>query len=186
MSPEFDWLTLDTDEEVVYSSQPHRSSLIAALVVGIPLAVVGVGLAIIAAAYLTHKNTHYVITTDGLYKKTGILSRDVQKVEYGKVQNTSYRQGPFGSQFGYGTVDVSTAGGSGVELAFTSVPKPQRVQTLINERIKAAGGRSDDDERGKADVLDEILSELRAIRIAAETDSTNPHRSVEQGKDGPR
>jgi len=31
------------------------------------------------------------------YKKTGVLSRDVQRIDFGKVQNTSYSQGFFGS-----------------------------------------------------------------------------------------
>ncbi|OYR51733.1 PH domain-containing protein [Halorubrum sp. Ea8] len=164
-----DWLTLDEDEEIVWSGKPHESSLIPALVVGIPLALVLIGLFVIAGTYLQRENTQYVVTTDGLYKKTGILSRDVQRIDFGKVQNTSYSQGFFGSQFGYGNVDISTAGGSGIEMQFRSVPEPREVQERINKRVKGSRGEPTT-ESGETtrDVLDEILVELRAIRSTVE------------------
>lgn len=139
--------------------------MIPALVVGIPLSLLIVGLFVIATAYLQRENTQYVVTTDGLYKKTGVISRDVQRIDFGKVQNTSYSQGFFGSRFGYGNVDVSTAGGSGIEMQFASVPDPREVQELINKRVKASrGDRTTESGETKRDVLDDILVELRAIR----------------------
>jgi len=160
-----EWLTLGEDEAIVWSGNPHESSLIPALVVGLPLAIVLIGLFIIAGAYLQRENTQYVVTTDGLYKKTGVISRDVQRIDFGKVQNTSYSQGFFGSRFGYGNVDISTAGGSGIEMQFASVPDPREVQELINKRVKSSrGDRTTESGETKRDVLDDILVELRAIR----------------------
>jgi len=52
-----DWLTLDEDEEIVWSGKPHESSLIPALVVGLPLALILIGLLIIAGSYLQRENT---------------------------------------------------------------------------------------------------------------------------------
>jgi len=124
-----------------------------------------IGLLIIAGSYLQRENTQYVVTTDGLYKKTGVLSRDVQRIDFGKVQNTSYSQGFFGSRFGYGNVDISTAGGSGIEMQFRSVPEPREIQELINKRVKGSRGEpTTESGETKRDVLDEILGELRAIR----------------------
>ena len=178
-SPAFDWLTLDEDEEVVWADTPHRLSLVPAFVVGVPLSLVLVGIPIVVGAYLSHRNTNYVVTTTALYRKTGVLSRDVQRIEFDKVQNTSYRQSALGSSLGYGTVDISTAGGSGIEMRFSSVAEPQHVQTLINERIRGRRGRTGDDPgvegaRDKAAVLDDILTELRAIRAAVEESSDEP------------
>jgi len=168
-----DWLTLDQDEEIIWSGKPHESSLIPALIIGLPLALVLVGLFIIAGAYLHRENTQYVVTTDGLYKKTGIISRDVQRIDFGKVQNTSYSQGFFGSQFGYGNVDVSTAGGSGIEMQFQSVPEPREVQELINKRVKASRGKSRESDETKRDVLDEILIELKEIHSTLEAQQSS-------------
>jgi uncharacterized membrane protein YdbT with pleckstrin-like domain len=164
METEFDWLSLDADEEVLWAEGPHPYSLVPALVVGIPLLFFLVGIVVIVAAYLAYQNTNYVVTNQALYKKTGVLSRTVQRIEFDKVQDTSYRQSFFGAQFGYGTIDISTAGGAGVEMSFDSVADPQRVQSLVNERIKGRG----EDERGKSAVLDDILVELRAIRTTLE------------------
>ena len=170
IDPEIDdWLTLDQDEEIVWSGKPHESSLIPALIIGLPLALVLVGLFIIAGAYLHRENTQYVVTTDGLYTKTGVLSRDVQRIDFGKVQNTSYSQGFFGSRFGYGNVDISTAGGSGIEMQFRSVPEPREIQELINKRVKGSRGEpTTESGETKRDVLDEILVELTAIRSTLE------------------
>lgn len=184
---EFEWLTLDEGEEVEWSGQPHEYSLVPALVVGIPLAVILVGIVIIVAAYLSRENTDYVITTDALYVKTGVLSRDVQRIGFEKVQDTSYSQDFFGTQFGYGHVEISTAGGSGVEMRFRSVPDPQAVQERVNRHIRGSAGRGGGPEE-KAAVLDDILAELRAIReaVEAETGSRTPVSDGERATDATR
>lgn len=169
-SDEFDWLTLDPDEEVVWSGIPHELSLVPALAVGVPLSLILVGIPIVVSAYLGRKNTEYVLTTDALYKKRGILSRDVKRIGFEKVQDTSYSQDFLGTRFGYGTVEISTAGGAGVELSFDNVPDPKRVQERVNERIRARGGGRGDDET-KSDVLSDVLAELRAIRAAVEAEA---------------
>jgi uncharacterized membrane protein YdbT with pleckstrin-like domain len=172
----FDWLTLDEDETAVWADTPHELSLVPAFVVGVPLSFVLVGIPILVGAYLSYKNTNYVVTTTALYVKTGVLSRNVQRIEFDKVQDTSYRQSFFGAQFGYGTVDVSTAGGTGVEMSFTNVADPQALQRRINDRIRS--DRDVDEDRDKAAVLDDIVTELRAIRAAIEGEPTQS--SVEE------
>lgn len=136
-------------------------------IVGVPLSFVLVGIPLLVGSYLSHKNTNYVVTSDALYRKTGVLSRNVQRIEFDKVQDTSYSQTFLGGQFGYGSVDISTAGGSGIEMSFQNVADPQSLQTLVNERIKRRSG-SETDAEGKAAVLDDILTELRAIRQAVD------------------
>jgi membrane protein YdbS with pleckstrin-like domain len=186
----FDWLTLDADEAVLWTGSPDRRTLVPTMVVGIPLCLVLVGIPIVVGEYLRVTNTHYVVTSNGLYTKTGILSRDVQKIDFDKVQNISYSQGAIGTRFGFGTVDVSTAGGSGVEMQFRSVPDPRAVQQRINERIRESRGRGGDGETSKADLLEDILAELRAIREATEggpgggaSDGTAPPRDQRPGDD---
>lgn len=172
---DLEWLTLDEDETLVWAGKPHKSSLIPALIVGVPLSIILIGLGIIGAAYLYRENTRYVVTTDALYRKSGVLSRDVQRIDFGKVQNTSYSQGFFGARFGYGNVDISTAGGSGVEMRFQSVPEPRHIQETINKRVKAQRGDSTrEDGETKSDVLADILDELRAIRETIDAQQPQP------------
>ncbi|MGM0606704.1 MAG: PH domain-containing protein [Halobacteriota archaeon] len=168
------WLQLEENETIRWASTAHKSSLVAPFAIGIPLSFVLVGIPILVAAYLDFVNTNYVVTTRGLYRKSGIVSRDVQQIGFEKVQNTSYSQSAIGAYFGYGTVDVSTAGSSGVELRFRSVPEPARLQELITRETDRRRDRGEErSETEPADVLDEILAELRAIRRALEA-SDNP------------
>ncbi|AFK18986.1 PH domain-containing protein [Haloferax mediterranei ATCC 33500] len=169
MDNNFDWLTLDDDEEVLWADTPHPYSLVPSFIIGVPLSLVLIGIPMLVGAYLTHKNTNYVVTSDALYRKTGVVSRSVQRIEFDKVQDTSYGQTFFGAQFGYGSVNISTAGGSGIEMSFQNVAEPQSLQTLINERLKRErrDGR-ESESNGKAAVLDDILVELRSIREAVE------------------
>lgn len=164
---DFDWVSLDPEEEILWDGEPRIQSIIPALVVGIPLSVVGIGLLIIVGAYLHIKNTDFVVTNQGLYKKTGVLSRNVQKIGFDKVQNISFSQSALGNYFGYGDVEVSTAGGSGVEMRFKSIENPKKVQELINKQIKQDEGKS---RVGKAKdkVMEKMLQEMKKTRKAVE------------------
>ncbi|VTT85942.1 hypothetical protein DM2_1980 [Halorubrum sp. DM2] len=167
---DLDWLSLEDGEEIRWASTPHKYSIVPALVVGLPLSVVLIGIPLIAASYLQYTNTNYVVTNKGLYSKRGILSRDVQQIGFDKVQNISYSQSAIGSSLGYGSVDVSTAGGSGVELQFRSIPNPAAVQELISKEIDKRQQRDSAGTAETDDVLDQILVELRAIRSAVADD----------------
>lgn len=164
---EFDWLSLEDDEEIRWSSRAHEYSLYAGFAWGIVLLpLFGLGLLIIVGAYLSHQNTHYVVSSERIYAKRGILSRNVKTVDFDKVQKIDYSQSALGAKFGYGTVEISTAGSSGAEVSFKSVPDPAAVQELIDREIKGrrqgrSGGTDDADPEA---VLGEVLQELRAIR----------------------
>jgi membrane protein YdbS with pleckstrin-like domain len=181
---DLEWLSLDDDETIVWSGGPDRRTLVPAFAIGIPLSLVLIGLFIIAGEVLRVRNTHYVITDSAVYRKTGILSRDVKRIDHEKIQDISYSQSALGSSFGYGTVELTTAGGSGVEMAFRSVTDPRAVQQRISEQRKRHREPSEDD--APSDVLEEILVELRAIRAAVEAagaDDADPE--ADDGLDSP-
>ncbi len=161
-----EWLTLEDSESIRWASTPHRYSVAPAVVIGILFSVVLIGIPIIVASYLQYTNTNYVVTDRGLYSKRGILSKNVKQIGFDKVQNISYSQSALGSSLGYGSVDISTAGGSGVELQFRNIPDPASIQELIAREIDAQQQPTPDDSTDTDAVLNEILSELRAIRSA--------------------
>ena len=170
---DLEWLTLDEGEDVLWASTPHKSSLVSALLVGLPLSLVLIGIPIIVAAYLSFTNTNYVVTTRGLYRKRGILSRDVKQIGFDKVQNISYSQGAIGSRLGYGSVEISTAGSSGVELTFRNIPTPAAIQELISREIERREGGGRDREGDVDDTLEAILTELRGIRQALDGEASD-------------
>ena len=184
--PDLEWLSLDDGEEIRWASTPHKYSLVPALVIGIPLSLVLIGIPILVASYFQYTNTNYVVTNRGLYSKRGILSQDVKQIGFDKVQNISYSQSAIGSSLGYGSVEISTAGGSGVELKFRSIPEPAGVQELITSEIDTRQQGTADDATDTDDVLDEILVELQAIRAAVTEDEvTTSPSSVITATDSP-
>lgn len=153
----FDWVTLEDDEEVLWSGEPRIQSIIPAIIVGVPMTLFLVGPLIIIGAYLNLKNTDFLITTKGLYRKTGILSRNVKKITFDSIQDISFNQGILGNYFEYGNIQISTAGGSGIEMQFNAVNAPREVQELINrEKNKSSSGKK---EGGNP-----VLEELKKIR----------------------
>lgn len=160
----FDWLTLDSNEKIVWDGQPRIKSIIPAVIIGLPTAVLGIGIFIILGAYYSVKNTEYVVTDESLYVKKGVLSRSVQKIGFDKVQNISFSQGILGTHFGYGNIEISTAGGSGVEMRFRSIEEPKHVQEKINGLMKEKqSGKTVSGEKSEKEVLEEILSEVKEL-----------------------
>lgn len=165
-----EWLALDPDEEVVWTGQPAIASIASELVVGVLLLpFFGLGLLVAVPAYLQVQHTEYVVTTKALYARAGVLSESIESVGLDKIQNTEYGQGFWEKQLGYGTVGVSTAGSSGVEISFDAIEDARDVQSRINrlsgEYRSRQGGGSDRDEGA---TLDDVREELRATREALE------------------
>jgi hypothetical protein len=135
---EFDWLTLDDGEQVQWSGKPHVYSIVPALIVGLSLSLFLIGIPIVVGAYLNRENTVYLLTNEALYRKSGVLSRDVQKIEFEKVQNSSYSQGR------WGTTSATAPSTSPRPVApvsrCSSGPSPTRRRSS-NESTNRAAGR---------------------------------------------
>ena len=171
-----EWFSPDEGEEVRWVGQPAAVSLVGAAIWGLVLLpVFGLGLLVFASAYLSVTNTDFVVTNTSLYHKRGVLSTNIESVGLDRIQNTEFSQSFFGKQFGYGSIDISTAGSSGADVTFQAIEDPREVRDLINRLANAAGGQS----AGGADraagasggptggvdeeLLQELLGELRAV-----------------------
>lgn len=169
-----EWLALDPDEEVVWTGRPALASIASELVLGVLLLpFLGLGLLVAVPAYLRVQHTEYVVTTTALYARAGVLSESIESVGLDKIQNTEYGQGFWEKQLGYGTVGVSTAGSSGVEISFAAIEDARDVQSRINRlsgeyRSRQGGGR----DRDEGATLDDVREELRATREALERVAT--------------
>ncbi|RDZ64994.1 hypothetical protein C5B90_01105 [Haloferax sp. Atlit-12N] len=174
-----DWLARGDDETVRWEGRPRIQTVIPAAVVGLfilvavavaaaangvpELAVVGlVGLLLPAWSYLRVTNTRFVVTDRALYRKTGVLSRTVQRVSLDRVQNSGLSQGVTGSLFGYGTVSVEAAGGGAI--SFEDVDDPGAVR----DRIEGRNDRDGDEIPGTVEQWVAVRDEVRALRAALE------------------
>ena len=200
---EFDvpeWLTLEADEEIEWIGEPVPVSLVGTAVWGVILSIVLIGLLILLSlpfSWLSIKNTDYVVTDKSLYVKKGILSTNIESVGLDKIQNTEFRQSFWGKQFGFGSIDISTAGSSGAEITFQNVENARDVRERITRLSNEYSGGSrrsrteNDDTTGKATTappgegMAELIEELRATRQALERVERSLHEESQSVDDAP-
>jgi uncharacterized membrane protein YdbT with pleckstrin-like domain len=193
-----DWAPADADESVVWAGQPRTRVVHLGVAVGILAALVVVGGAVLAVSsgalpttlaaavgiplgvlgfavpaggtWLWRWSTRYVLTDAALYHRTGVLSLRVTELRLGKVQNTSYSQGVFGTIFDHGTVTVDTAGSRGAELTLRQLDGPKAVHQRIAERAGGVDTRGEDGIPGSLAAWKAVRSEVRGIRTAVTDD----------------
>jgi len=103
-------------------------------------ALVVLGLYRVARALVDWWTVRYLITTEEVYKKQGVVSRTVRNLRLDRVQNTSFSQSVTGRLFSHGNVRVETAGGGGAALVFRHVPDPE---TVLGHLTRALDRRRD-------------------------------------------
>lgn len=183
MPDSFPWLSLDDDEEIVWAGGPRLQVLlyVAVPAVALPAVVVSlwssaggvlVGLlawaATVGLGYVYLTNVEYVVSTTYAYAKHGVLGRDVTQVGLHNIQDTTISQGVLGTQFGYGTVAFSTAGGEGVTLGFHVIDDPGGVKHTVDRQISSVRTGADDGPADDGTAAEELLAEATAMRDAAE------------------
>lgn len=135
-------------------------------VLGVSGLAVAWGIVRVAWAYLVVTNVDYVLTDRNLYAKTGVFSETVTRVGLDRVQSTSLSKDVLGNLFDYGSVAVSTAGGSGVEMVARDLNAPGELQSELRRLVTEAGGGG----TGGAglgvseEVLRELVAEARKLR----------------------
>ncbi|MCU4742378.1 PH domain-containing protein [Halobacteria archaeon AArc-m2/3/4] len=154
------WLHLSEGEEIVWESRPHLVAMGRGLPIAIALVLFGIVLAgwsmtdgnsslitlasfllvtagglIALVRYVYWTNTRYVITSGELYKKCGVVSRDVTQFRLDRVQNTSLEQSVLGRLLGYGDLTIYTAGSGDPELVFEKTPRPARAGKVLSGEL---------------------------------------------------
>jgi uncharacterized membrane protein YdbT with pleckstrin-like domain len=168
------WLSLDPDEDLVWTGRPAVETLYGTILTGLLLTVVLVGVLIllgVPVAYLRIRNTDYVVTTESLYVRSGVFSTNIETVDLDRIQNTEYNRSFWGNVFDYGTISISTAGSSGAEISFDGIPDAPAVRDRITELQRRPAGRDDGDDGttpASEAQLAELIAEVRATREAFE------------------
>lgn len=178
---------LNDTEDVVLDLNPHwwfmakqSVALLIAIVIGVvvlandvPGAVqILAGVLILAAlawwgiAYLGWRTTNFVVTTDRLIYRSGVLTKQGIEIPHERVNNVLFSQTLFERMLGAGDLVIESAGESGRQ-AFSDVRKPSAVQNEIYKQIEANENRKFDRIGGgpssPASVADELakLDDLR-------------------------
>jgi uncharacterized membrane protein YdbT with pleckstrin-like domain len=98
--------------------------------VGVMALVIGSGLVVRAA-------TKYVITTERLHIRRGILSKKVQQTHIERVQNVNTEQTIFDRLLRVGKVDFDTAGTDDSDFTFAGVASPGQVVAAVDRAQRA-------------------------------------------------
>ena len=187
---------LNAEEELILDLHPHwwflakqTLALLGAMVIG-ALVLVNVdediariltGLLILGALawwafrYLDWRTTNFVVTTDRLIYRHGVLSKHGIEIPLERVNNVLFSQRLFERMLGAGDLVIESAGESGRQ-AFSDVRKPSAVQNEIYRQIEANENRKFDRiGRGggvgsSSSIADELakLDELRRSGVLSE------------------
>jgi uncharacterized membrane protein YdbT with pleckstrin-like domain len=150
-------MDLHPDEEIVFEGHPSWRGvlsfyiygvvgavvlgivvgLIAGSVIGSIVAVAGIVL-VIVGGLLKRIATHYVVTTQRLRIRRGILAKKVQQARIDRVQNVNTQQRFIDRVLRVGTVDFDTAGSDAPEadFAFRGVSDPGEVAQTVDQAIR--------------------------------------------------
>jgi len=175
---------LNEGEEVVLDLRPHWSTLfwpVTAVVVAVVGAIIVYGvdlpallyvmLAVCAAAllwlglsYLRWTTTNFVVTTDRLVYRSGVLAKHGREMPLERLNDISFHQTLFKRMLGTGDVMIESAGERGQE-AFANLPKPSLVQNEIYRQIEAGRARDADRMAGRHELsVPEQLERLDELR----------------------
>lgn len=105
----------------------------------VPLIMAGVILVLLALTFvfavLRLRRTEYVITRTGIYTRTGIIGTSVVQTTFDKITDIEIRQDVLGRIFGYGTLQVNTAGSSLAPIQMHGLVDPIQAKSIV-ERTK--------------------------------------------------
>jgi uncharacterized membrane protein YdbT with pleckstrin-like domain len=124
-------------EIVVLSMNLHGNARVA----DIPLAAIAVASIIwLVAAWLRWTNTQFIVTSDRLISRTGVLAKRGREIPLDRLNDISFHQSIFERIIGSGDLMIESAGEQGQEV-FGDVRRPSYVQNEIYRQIDALKDR---------------------------------------------
>jgi uncharacterized membrane protein YdbT with pleckstrin-like domain len=153
-------MDLHPGEEILYDGHPSwRSTLgfyvlgfLGAVAAGVAVGVLvdtGPGVIVVVAALLLvlaiglvrRIGTHYMVTTQRLRIRRGILSRHVQQTQLDRVQNVNTGQSLVERILRVGTVDFDTAGTDDSDFTFRGIANPEAVVAEVDRAVRQSAAR---------------------------------------------
>ena len=86
------------------------------------------------AIFLNWLCTSYYLTNLRLIDERGIIGKRIVSISLDKVQDVTCRFGIWGRIFGFGDIEIESAGTYG-KIIFESVPHPREIQEIIERTI---------------------------------------------------
>lgn len=99
--------------------------------------VAGVG---VIVGLIKRMATKYVITSERLHIRRGILAKRIQQTHIDRVQNVNSNQSPIDRLLRVGKVDFDTAGTDDSDFVFAGVADPDEVVAAVDAAKRAGEG----------------------------------------------
>jgi uncharacterized membrane protein YdbT with pleckstrin-like domain len=154
-------MELHPGEEMVFDGHPSWRAVLSFYITGVIIVAViaavaalasGAGLAIVLGAValtvmvlvglVKRQATRYVITSERLHIRHGILAKRTQETRVQRVQNVNTEQSFFERIMQVGTVDFDTAGTDDSEFRFVGVANPEDVVRAVDRAQRAAAAEA--------------------------------------------
>jgi uncharacterized membrane protein YdbT with pleckstrin-like domain len=151
-------MELHPGEEIVFEGHPSWRALLSyyipgvagAVLVGLIAALIGgaglgvlVGVVLVALVlvygFVRRMATVYMVSSQRLYIRRGILAKRVQQTRIDRVQNVNTAQTVLQRILRVGKVDFDTAGTDDSEFAFVGISQPDRVVAAVDRAQREAG-----------------------------------------------
>lgn len=100
---------------------------------GILIAAFGLGLVILFVWWLKCKTRTITITNKRTTVREGLISKNTSEILHSHIRNIQVIQGVFDRIFGVGTLAISSAAQSDMELSFSGLAHPEKIRSLIDE-----------------------------------------------------
>jgi uncharacterized membrane protein YdbT with pleckstrin-like domain len=128
------------------------------------LALAGVNVLWLGLRYLRWVTNNFVLTTDRLIDRQGVLAKHVREIPLERINDLSVSQSFFERIIGAGDVMVESAGERGQE-PFADLPKPSAVQNAIYTEIERCQTRSAERAQGQRQLsVPEQIDKLDELR----------------------
>jgi len=108
---------------------------IPATILGVSAVLVILGIGVLVLTYLQYRTHLYAITSEQVFHRRGILSRNIDQVRMEQVQNTSCNQSIVERLLSFGTVQLDTAGTANIELNLWGIHRPRKVNRIVTNRL---------------------------------------------------
>ena len=118
----------------------------------------------LGARYLRWTTTNFVVTTDRIIYRSGVVAKHGREIPLERLNDISFHQGVFERMIGAGDLMIESGGERG-QQSFTDIRRPAQVQNEIYRQIEVAQGRDADRMAGHHDLsLPEQLEKLDDLR----------------------
>lgn len=142
---------------------------VAAQVAGVPtvaawalVALLAVTLGWLVIGYLRWVTTSFVLTTDRLVHRSGIVSRKSREIPLDHLSDISYRQSLLQRVVAIGDLVLESAGRDSIET-FAGLPRPARIQREIHRQLELGRMRARGAGGGPAPSIPQQIEQLAEL-----------------------